>query len=961
MEKELRVRFTGDAGDLRRAARDAEHAMRETERAQRDGAISAAELGKKLGTLAAAYLSLQAAAAAAQKGIQNLASIEQNTLTFEVLFQDADKAKRKMEELVQFAKVTPFELPGIVEAAKALETFGLDSTKYLKNAGDLAAAFNVEINEVARAFGRINSGDFGEAFERMRDFGISRQMLEGEGLVFDKSGSYQGSVDQALTAVQNIIERKFGGMMEKQSGTFTGQMANLGDSIDTMLGTTMTPAFEQLRDVLNDVNQGLEGAFGEEMQANAKVLGDVIGGITTATVALTKATGDTLNEIMAPLRWLRETSAALGHAAGERSVAKSLVASDPTINPNRRAHYANLVGRGEDLGNISRDFRVRSWGDAQGVQEDLGKIARSIAKARQIVTMHDESGGAAAKASPSATTPPKAKAADPKSTKSGKTPREIQESWVDGMVEESVDALELRLGGLMHGQSQGMTTATSRLTSGLVRGTNYGMGLGFTSLDTRLADAMQTPSGVLGLADPGSDSSEAEARKLLDQWNKESAKGVETHKEWLNSLDEKTREKAEASLRSGLEAGVTAFLDGGIGNLGEATYSLSKKAFSDALVDGVMNSDLKDAFGGLGEALGSALSHPVTAAVAVAAMGVIQIKQAFDDVDNHTQRLEDQRKRYVNGMGPNEELRNLAREREGYRRSADNPAPGWMLWGGGHKDAVKSKLSTYDSFLSDAAKSAFDSGFNEKKALEFKSLDAALTYTHGQVLKFADANELSAEITNGLITAKTEETKIAYESAKAAKAFADSLGSYGGLMKSFDWIEKLGGGKMDAQDLKYAGLAATGGGLDISRIDQQEAIRLAELYGKMQYGGEQGAAQYGVGMTKPKTSREQIVEILGYDPGRNEHGDKLVTMLDQMILPMLARRQDLMGGPAAAAIGSMSNPDQALQFDAPVNRNVINNYTITVQSHAFMGNKAEAREWAQAIGAELRNIEGQAV
>ncbi|MNK95410.1 hypothetical protein D3C87_1156450 [compost metagenome] len=306
----------------------------------------------------------------------------------------------------------------------------------------------------------------------------------------------------------------------------------------------------------------------------------------------------------------------------------------------------------------------------------------------------------------------------------------------------------------------------------------------------------------------------------------------------------------------------------------------------------------------------------------------------------------------------------MAKERAVYAQEAERDVGLFgALMGFGHtKSASQKKLGIYDSMIPALASQAFDESWQGRdKAIDSSSLAEALAATEAAAWSFATANGLSVEVSNQLIEAKRGEVKAAWEATQAAKDFADSMGAYGGLMKSFDWQERLGGGPMDSTDLRYAGIAATGGRLDIGNIDQNEAIRLAELYGLMQYGGEQGAAQYGVGMVKPKTTREQIVEIIGYDPGKDEGGDRLLPLLDQMVLPMLAKMQELTGGGQTQAIGSMSNPDHALQFDAPQTRNIVNNNQFTVQSQAFMGDRSDAREFARMIWAELRELEGQSV
>src|SRR5690606_2897888 len=124
--------------------------------------------------------------------------------------------------------------------------------------------------------------------------------------------------------------------------------------------------------------------------------------------------------------------------------------------------------------------------------------------------------------------------------------------------------LDLRLGQLMQG---------------------IGGNLPITSLDARVSGAFQTPSGVLGLGDTGS------AEKLGPGFGKDYDAFLKHQVEAAKRLEE----DAEKALASGLEAGISAFLDGGIGSLGEATYSLSKQAFGKALIDGVMSDQLKDA------------------------------------------------------------------------------------------------------------------------------------------------------------------------------------------------------------------------------------------------------------------------------------------------------------------------------------------------------------------------------
>lgn len=184
---------------------------------------------------------------AIKTGIEFDSQIEQAAISFEVLSGSAAVAQDIISNLYEYAAKTPFQFPDVVEAGRALEVVGLSAKKNIGWIGDLAAANpQATIQEVARAMARLKSGDFGESFERLRDFGISKTMLTSQGLKFDKSGAFKGSVEQAMTAVENIVKQKYAGMADAQSKSFKGQISTLKDNINSMFGEIMKPIFNEL-------------------------------------------------------------------------------------------------------------------------------------------------------------------------------------------------------------------------------------------------------------------------------------------------------------------------------------------------------------------------------------------------------------------------------------------------------------------------------------------------------------------------------------------------------------------------------------------------------------------------------------------------------------------------------------------------------------------------------------------
>ena len=178
--------------------------------------------------------------------IRQAASMQREMASLEALTGSAEGARRAFEYFDQRAGKSIFNLTEIVEAGKLMTAYGLSTQKYLPVAEDLAAGMNKRLEETTRIFGRLRAGDFGEAFEALRDVGISRSDLEGQGLVFDKSNSYKGSVDDALAAVERIVQKRFGGISEKlATTTLEGSVSQLQDSwgrLSRDIGGSQLPA-----------------------------------------------------------------------------------------------------------------------------------------------------------------------------------------------------------------------------------------------------------------------------------------------------------------------------------------------------------------------------------------------------------------------------------------------------------------------------------------------------------------------------------------------------------------------------------------------------------------------------------------------------------------------------------------------------------------------------------------------
>ncbi len=114
--------------------------------------------------------------------INKAAEREKLTQTFSVLLGGIDKAKKRIDELSQFAVETPFQLKELAQANRLLQVFGGEVTgniETLRQLGDVAGATNNDLEGLAFWFGRIiattKSGVIdGEALRRLQEMGICR-------------------------------------------------------------------------------------------------------------------------------------------------------------------------------------------------------------------------------------------------------------------------------------------------------------------------------------------------------------------------------------------------------------------------------------------------------------------------------------------------------------------------------------------------------------------------------------------------------------------------------------------------------------------------------------------------------------------------------------------------------------------------------------------------------------------
>ena len=112
--------------------------------------------------------------------IGKTAQLETQTRSLQVLTGELETAQRIVRELQSFAEVTPFTSSELIESAKRLKAFGVDTEKLVdttQRLADVSGATGARLNEVATAYGQIQAKGRlqGEELLQLQERGIALQ------------------------------------------------------------------------------------------------------------------------------------------------------------------------------------------------------------------------------------------------------------------------------------------------------------------------------------------------------------------------------------------------------------------------------------------------------------------------------------------------------------------------------------------------------------------------------------------------------------------------------------------------------------------------------------------------------------------------------------------------------------------------------------------------------------------
>lgn len=176
---------------------------------------------------------------------------QQTEMAFKTMLQSEEKADALMKQLIRTAAVTPFGVEDVTEGAKQLLAFNVaaeDVNKTLIGLGDVAAGMGLNLKDLVMLYGTtiakgkmdtmdlyqfLNRGiPIADEIAKVMGLDVTNAIKEVQKQI--KAGKVTSDI--FIQAMQSMTAEgsKFGGLMEAQSKTITGQISNIKDAIEQM-------------------------------------------------------------------------------------------------------------------------------------------------------------------------------------------------------------------------------------------------------------------------------------------------------------------------------------------------------------------------------------------------------------------------------------------------------------------------------------------------------------------------------------------------------------------------------------------------------------------------------------------------------------------------------------------------------------------------------------------------------
>ena len=194
-----------------------------------------------------AYFSVQALQGFTQQLIGVRGEFQKTEIAFGTMLKSEEKAQALMGEMVDLAAKTPFGLTDVTDGAKRLLAFQLPAEQVvdtLRRMGDVAAGLGVPMGQLIHVYGQVKAQGklMTNDLYQFMNAGIpmtaelAKVMGVAENEVKDLISAGKVGFSEVQSVINNLTNEGglFFNLMEQQSASLSGQIANLEDAIEQM-------------------------------------------------------------------------------------------------------------------------------------------------------------------------------------------------------------------------------------------------------------------------------------------------------------------------------------------------------------------------------------------------------------------------------------------------------------------------------------------------------------------------------------------------------------------------------------------------------------------------------------------------------------------------------------------------------------------------------------------------------
>lgn len=284
----IKFDITGDNSSVLKAFRGVQDGVSQTARAVEQQGQSIENVFNRIKSVA----SMAFAGFTAKEIISTLGTVrgefQQFEIAFETMLGSGQKAKGMISDLANLAATTPFDMKGVVNGAKQLLAYGFaanEITDTMRRLGDVSAGLGLNLQDLTWLYGTTMVQ--GRLFTRDlmqftgRGIPLTEELAKQFGVTKDKVTELVTAGKVGFPEVKKAIESltneggKFGGLMEKQSHSITGQISNIQDTIEMAINDLGTQTEGLMNDALDITSKVIDHwkEIGEVILAAASAIG----------------------------------------------------------------------------------------------------------------------------------------------------------------------------------------------------------------------------------------------------------------------------------------------------------------------------------------------------------------------------------------------------------------------------------------------------------------------------------------------------------------------------------------------------------------------------------------------------------------------------------------------------------------------------------------------------------------